>query len=101
MSATSGCSAHLPDLRCSCWAVWCGRRAILRAALPAIRCPARAFDGRAPAMVAGVLFVQLLLGAWVAGLNAGHAAYGLAFLMNGRLVPQIDLVGRDLVDAHP
>ncbi len=41
------------------------------------------------ALVCGVLFVQLLLGAWVAGLNAGHAAYDWP-LMNGRLVPQID-----------
>ncbi len=40
-------------------------------------------------IVAGVLFVQLLLGAWVAGLNAGHAAYDWP-LMNGRLVPEID-----------
>jgi cytochrome c oxidase assembly protein subunit 15 len=36
-----------------------------------------------------VLFVQLLLGAWVAGLNAGHAANDWP-LMNGRLVPEID-----------
>lgn len=41
------------------------------------------------AMVAGVLFVQLLLGAWVAGLNAGHVAYDWP-LMNGRLVPEVD-----------
>lgn len=41
------------------------------------------------ALVAGVLFVQLLLGAWVAGLNAGHAAYDWP-LMNGRLVPEVD-----------
>ena len=40
-------------------------------------------------LVAGVLFVQLLLGAWVAGLDAGHAAYDWP-LMNGRLVPEID-----------
>ncbi|MEQ8410350.1 MAG: COX15/CtaA family protein [Erythrobacter sp.] len=43
----------------------------------------------ASATVAAVLFVQLLLGAWVAGLNAGHAAYDWP-LMNGRLVPEID-----------
>ena len=36
-----------------------------------------------------ILFVQLLLGAWVAGLNAGHAAYDWP-LMNGRLIPEID-----------
>ncbi len=41
------------------------------------------------ALVAGVLFIQLLLGAWVAGLNAGHAAYDWP-LMNGRLVPDVD-----------
>ncbi len=41
-------------------------------------------------LVAGILFVQLLLGAWVAGLNAGHAAYDWP-LMNGRLLPQPDL----------
>ena len=39
--------------------------------------------------VALVVFVQLLLGAWVAGLNAGHAAYDWP-LMNGRLVPEYD-----------
>lgn len=39
--------------------------------------------------VAAVLFIQLLLGAWVAGLRAGHAAYDWP-LMNGRLVPQVD-----------
>lgn len=36
---------------------------------------------------AAVLFVQLLLGAWVAGLNAGHAANDWP-LMNDRLVPE-------------
>ncbi|EAQ28554.1 cytochrome c oxidase assembly protein [Erythrobacter sp. NAP1] len=41
------------------------------------------------ALVAVVLFIQLLLGAWVAGLNAGHAAYDWP-LMNGRLVPELD-----------
>lgn len=41
------------------------------------------------ALVAGVLFVQLLLGAFVAGLNAGHAASDWP-LMNGRLVPEAD-----------
>lgn len=39
-------------------------------------------------LIALVLFVQLLLGAWVAGLNAGHAAYDWP-LMNGRLVPEV------------
>jgi cytochrome c oxidase assembly protein subunit 15 len=46
----------------------------------------------ASALVGAVLFVQLLLGAWVAGLNAGHAAYDWP-LMNGRLVPQVDWSG--------
>ena len=40
-------------------------------------------------LVAVVLFIQLLLGAWVAGLNAGHAAYDWP-LMNGRLIPEVD-----------
>lgn len=46
----------------------------------------------ASAIVAFVLFIQLLLGAWVAGLNAGHAAYDWP-LMNGRLVPEVDWSG--------
>ena len=52
--------------------------------------------GRSPSRLTGavlavsaVLFVQLLLGAWVAGLNAGHASDSWP-LMNGRLVPEID-----------
>lgn len=44
---------------------------------------------RGSAVVALILFVQLLLGAWVAGLNAGHAAYDWP-TMNGRIVPEID-----------
>jgi len=39
-----------------------------------------------------VLFMQLLLGAWVAGLNAGHAAYDWP-LMNGRLIPEVNFSG--------
>ncbi|MGB3753967.1 MAG: COX15/CtaA family protein [Parerythrobacter sp.] len=39
--------------------------------------------------VAIILFFQLLLGAWVAGLNAGHASYSWP-LMQGRLVPEYD-----------
>ena len=35
-----------------------------------------------------VLFIQLLLGAWVAGLNAGHVAYDWP-LMNGEVAPPI------------
>ncbi len=37
-----------------------------------------------------ILFIQLLLGAWVAGLNAGHASYDWP-LMQGTLVPEFDL----------
>lgn len=37
-------------------------------------------------LIAGILFVQLLLGAWVAGLRAGHASDSWP-LMAGRLVP--------------
>ena len=36
-----------------------------------------------------VIFVQMLLGAWVAGLNAGHASDSWP-LMQGRLVPEAD-----------
>lgn len=43
----------------------------------------------AAVIVALVLFIQLLLGAWVAGLNAGHAAYDWP-LMNGRPVPAVE-----------
>lgn len=39
--------------------------------------------------VGAILLVQLLLGAWVAGLNAGHAAYDWP-LMNGRFFPEVD-----------
>lgn len=39
--------------------------------------------------VAAVLFIQLLLGAWVAGLNAGHAAYDWP-TMNGDILPAVD-----------
>ncbi|MEL7447067.1 MAG: COX15/CtaA family protein [Pseudomonadota bacterium] len=41
------------------------------------------------AIVALILFLQLLLGAWVAGLNAGHAAYDWP-TMNGHWIPPID-----------
>ena len=40
--------------------------------------------------VIGVLFVQLLLGAWVAGLNAGHASYDWPFMYETTLVPEVD-----------
>ena len=43
------------------------------------------------AMVAGaILFVQVLLGAWVAGLNAGHASDTWP-LMQERFVPEADM----------
>lgn len=41
------------------------------------------------ATVGAVLFVQLLLGAWVAGLNAGLASDSWP-LMQGRLFPEVD-----------
>ncbi|MGI8942668.1 MAG: COX15/CtaA family protein [Qipengyuania sp.] len=45
---------------------------------------------RTPAVVAGaILFVQLLLGAWVAGLNAGLASDSWP-LMQGRFLPEFD-----------
>ena len=57
---------------------------------------ALARDGAPPARwtgtaswVAAILFVQLLLGAWVAGLNAGLASDSWP-LMQGRLVPEFD-----------
>ncbi|HAU22875.1 MAG TPA: heme A synthase [Erythrobacter sp.] len=40
-------------------------------------------------LVSAILFLQLLLGAWVAGLNAGHASYDWP-LMQGRFVPEFD-----------
>jgi cytochrome c oxidase assembly protein subunit 15 len=69
--------------------VWTARDLRRLAADPAAR-PARLTAGAA--LVAGILFIQLLLGAWVAGLNAGHAAYDWP-LMNGRLVPEVDWSG--------
>lgn len=67
--------------------VWTARDLRALAQDPAVP-PARLTG---PALViAVVLFVQLLLGAWVAGLNAGHAAYDWP-LMNGRFLPQPDL----------
>ncbi len=56
------------------------------AAIPGAR-PAR-FTGTAW-LVSMILFIQLLLGAWVAGLNAGHASDSWP-LMQGRLVPEFD-----------
>lgn len=65
--------------------VWTARDMRRIAASPGA--PAAPFT-RGSAVVAGILFVQLLLGAWVAGLNAGHAAYDWP-LMNGQFVPEI------------
>jgi cytochrome c oxidase assembly protein subunit 15 len=42
------------------------------------------------AIVIAILFIQLLLGAWVAGLNAGHASYNWPFMYETQLVPQVD-----------
>jgi cytochrome c oxidase assembly protein subunit 15 len=44
---------------------------------------------RLAAVTGAVLFVQLLLGAWVAGLDAGYASDTWP-LMNGALVPEAD-----------
>ncbi len=44
------------------------------------------------ALAAGALALQLLLGAWVAGLNAGHASNRWP-LMNGGLLPDADWSG--------
>lgn len=69
--------------------VWTARDLRRLARDPAAR-PAPLTAGAA--LVAAVLFIQMLLGAWVAGLNAGHAAYDWP-LMNGRLMPQVDWSG--------
>jgi cytochrome c oxidase assembly protein subunit 15 len=66
--------------------VWTARDLRLLARDPSAQ-PARVTPGAA--LIAGVLFVQLLLGAWVAGLNAGLAANDWP-LMNGRMVPEVD-----------
>lgn len=41
-------------------------------------------------IVIAVLFIQLLLGAWVAGLNAGHASYDWPFMYGSTLMPEVD-----------
>ena len=64
--------------------VWTARDLAVLARNPAER-PARLT--RAGLAVAAILFVQLLLGAWVAGLNAGYVANTWP-LMNGRFVPE-------------
>lgn len=45
--------------------------------------------GAGAVVVALILFIQLLLGAWVAGLNAGHASDTWP-LMQGRFIPEYD-----------
>lgn len=66
--------------------VWTARDLIARAK-PGTAAPAR-LTGTSAA-IALVLFIQLLLGAWVAGLNAGLASDSWP-LMQGRLVPEAD-----------
>jgi cytochrome c oxidase assembly protein subunit 15 len=63
--------------------VWTARDLGVLARNPAAR-PARLTG--AGLAVAAILFVQLLLGAWVAGLNAGYVASTWP-TMNGRFVP--------------
>jgi cytochrome c oxidase assembly protein subunit 15 len=58
-------------------------RALARSGEPPARWTAMA------SWVGAVLFLQLLLGAWVAGLNAGHASDSWP-LMQGRLIPEYD-----------
>lgn len=69
--------------------VWTARDLRRLAGDPEAR-PSRLTAGSA--VVAGVLFIQLMLGAWVAGLDAGLAASDWP-LMNGRLVPEINWSG--------
>ncbi|HWK41064.1 MAG TPA: COX15/CtaA family protein [Croceibacterium sp.] len=66
--------------------VWMALEYIGRAQNPAAR-PARMTA--LGAVTSAVLFVQLVLGAWVAGLNAGHASDTWP-LMQGRLIPEAD-----------
>ena len=66
--------------------VWVALAMIARARDPNAR-PAR-LTGLA-ALACAVLFIQLLLGAWVAGLNAGYASDTWP-LMQGRLIPEYD-----------
>ncbi len=66
--------------------IWTALDLLERARDPAAK-PAR-FRGFA-VIAALILFVQLLLGAWVAGLNAGHASNTWP-LMYGQLVPDMD-----------
>lgn len=66
--------------------MWTARDLLVLHANPAAQ-PAR-LTGLATGMLL-VLFVQLLLGAWVAGLNAGHASNTWP-LMNGQFLPQFN-----------
>lgn len=70
--------------------VWTARDLEALALDPAVR-PAR-LTGAAAGVIA-ILFIQLLLGAWVAGLNAGYVASSWP-LMNDHFVPEgIDWTG--------
>ncbi|MCL6249986.1 COX15/CtaA family protein [Altererythrobacter sp. KTW20L] len=64
--------------------LWTARDLLVLHANPAAR-PARLTRLSIVTMV--ILFVQLLLGAWVAGLNAGHASDSWP-LMSGQFLPQ-------------
>ena len=65
--------------------IWTARDLLVLHANPAAQ-PAR-MTGLAAGVLL-ILFVQLLLGAWVAGLNAGHASDSWP-LMNGQFLPQV------------
>ncbi|RGP41916.1 Heme A synthase [Altererythrobacter insulae] len=67
--------------------IWTARDLQLFAQSPE---PSRATLTAGSLLVGAILFIQLLLGAWVAGLNAGHASYDWP-LMNGQFLPQPDL----------
>jgi cytochrome c oxidase assembly protein subunit 15 len=75
--------------------VWTALDLLAQAARPGER-PARLT--RAGAIVGAVLFVQLLFGALVAGLNAGLVTDQWP-LMNGRFFPGATIEGRPFLDA--
>lgn len=80
-------SVHLLTALLLLWAlIWTARDMRHLAKNPVV---APASLTRASAWVAVIVFIQFLLGAWVAGLNAGHAAYDWP-LMNGRLIPELN-----------
>lgn len=66
--------------------IWTARDMLVFAGEPERR-PAR-LTGLA-ALTGGIMFIQLLLGAWVAGLNAGLASDSWP-LMQGRLFPEVN-----------